>query len=318
MRIKKNFFGIGLLIVALLLVALPVGAQEGNLSAEEEELLKVVVVGFENFQNLSSFSSEANQTTDQTIVVGRGDGATVVEQSIEQSISGRLDGGVGEPLTVEIVIAQDIVIESGALPATETSQTIDMVVADDNLYVRFRDVTPLAVAAVFPDGWVNVTREPGRIPGFEVFDIEQFTNVMTNLRFFPVNNMVISRITELPSETIDGQTMRVFNVVFDSDVLFASPEVVEAMGLLNAEQLGLDLDLFLETFGANTTLEMTLWIGVDDSMIHRADTITELAEADFGDAFGTGQPLSMTQLVDSSVIYDDFNAEFKIIAPIPD
>lgn len=115
--------------------------------------------------------------------------------------------------------------------ATTTNTTMEFVVVDGVTYIRFTALPDTANGQNLPQDWVNADTL-NRMPGGRIFgnlpsDGSLPSSVGAGLSL-PLNATSVTAATELASDTIDDQTMRVFQFTLDPASLTGS-----AAGLIN-------------------------------------------------------------------------------------
>lgn len=305
--------GLILLILISALLIVPVASAQDTLSADEVELLEFVAAAYSNMEALTGYSMQGSQATSQNITSTVGQTEVAIVQVIDQDLRGSIEFlGDGEAAT-QVEVIQNIQMDMPNQPQIVVDMTMEFIVVDGVAYVEVRDVAPAAVAASFPRGWINLNKDASSIPGMELLNSDQFAGMMTSPFVYNLTETTVTGITELDSEEIDGQSMRVFVVVVDVKALLEDEAVAEAMGLFNFEQLGVDMEKVLEAFGEDSSMKLTVWIGIDDNFVHRIDA-EQRALLDFGPEV-IGQAMTIDQTIGMSMSIANFNESFGITAP---
>jgi hypothetical protein len=307
MIVKKQ--GLLILLVAAIcaLLVSPAFAQTAD-----AELIDYVQGAFDQFFELDTYSSAGTQNIVQHISVDTQGQTVVVDQTIDQNLGGQVQNDGGET-SMSMQIDQNIAqVISGQ--NQEITQTLEIILTDGDLFMRFSNVSPATMAGMFPKDWVNLVENPNAFPGASAINAEQYANVFSSQFKYPLTTETVERIKELPGETLDGVDTRVIKLVFNGPALFTSGEMDQYLSAFNTEQMGIDMDQLRENMGENAALELTLWIGADDNMIYRQDVAMTLA-GDMG-AIVTGiDSMSLEQQVTGTITFGDFNEPVTIEAP---
>jgi len=313
----------GVLVGLFAFLVGPVMAQSSGLSANELEALALVQNANDIFKNLESFFARGEMNIAQHMLISQGGIDTQVNTITLQVISGPQVNHPDGSLSAIMKLQQEVSIDNPV--PVDLSQTMEMVIVDGDLYIQVHDVEPAFAAAVYPVGWVNLTENPD-IPAFATINAGQFANTISSSLLLDINEATIASITELEPDTINGQLMNVINLVYDVQALYSQPEVALGLGLFDTSQLGFELqpgDL-PALIGEDATIDLTVWIGFNDRMLHRFDMNMDmvldmtgfLANANIGLPAGT--TATMNQQMNWSFVYSAFNEEFEIVAPIDD
>lgn len=304
---KRALFILLVGIICALLVS-PVFAQ-----STDQELIDFVQGAFDQFFTLDTYSSSGTQNIVQHISLKTQGQTVVVDQTIDQNLDGQVMNDSGKT-SMAMQIDQDIAQVIGE-QNQDISQTLEIVLKDGGLYMRFSNVSPATMAGMFPKDWVNLVENPTAFPGANAINAEQYANVFSSQFKYPLTDETVERIKELPGETLDdGTEARVIKLVFNGPALFASGEMDQYLSAFNTASMGVDMDQLREGMGKNAALELTLWIGADDNNIYRQDVNMTLA-GDMG-AIVTGvESMSLEQQVTGTITFTDFNEPVTIEAP---
>jgi hypothetical protein len=307
MTVKKQGLFILLVVAICALLVSPAFAQTAD-----QELIDYVQGAFDQFFTLESYSSSGTQNVVQHIVA-KTQGQTVsVDQTIEQTLDGQVqndDGQMSMSMQIDQNIAQDVAGQS-----QELTQTLEIILTGGDLFMRFSDVSPATMAAMFPKDWVNLVDDPDAFPGASAINAGQYADMFSSQFKYPLTDETIERIKELPGETLDGMDARVIKLVFNGPALFASGEMDQYLSAFNTQQMGVDMDQLRESMGEQAALELTLWIGADDNMIYRQDVVMTLA-GEMGAIVAGIESMSLEQQVSGTITFGGFNEPVTIEAP---
>jgi hypothetical protein len=306
--VKKRVLFILLVGVICALLVSPVFAQSAD-----QELIDFVQGAFDQFFKLDTYSSSGTQNIVQHISAKTQGQTVVIDQTIDQNLDGQVlndDGKTNMSMQIDQDIDQEVAGQN-----QELTQTLEIILKDGDLFMRFSNVSPATMAGMFPKEWVNLVDNPTAFPGASAINADQYANVFSSQFKYPLSTETVERIKELPGETLDdGTETRVIKLVFNGPALFASGEMDQYLSAFNTASMGVDMDQLREGMGKNAALELTLWIGADDNMIYRQDVNMTLA-GDMG-AIVTGvDSMSLEQQVTGTITFADFNEPVTIEAP---
>ena len=297
-----------LFIMLLLSVAIGgVAAQEDTLGDEDLELIEYVGEAFTNMAELETVATEAEQTIDQTIEAA---GQTIT-QVIDQTVTGVTI--FGDDLALESTVVQEITTVAGFQNVT-LDMTMDMVAVDDALWVQVRDVSAI-VANQFPNGWVDLSEDPMAIPGMELFDLDQMMQQTNSGLNYPITPEAVSSIAEIDEAEIDDQTMRVFEILIDWQGFINSEQFETMRSMFNPGGVdGVDVDAMMNQMFNGANIELVVYIGADDQLVHQVDIVMNIAAEIEGMIPGVAT-VDMVQDLTGSYRYFDFNEDAEITAP---
>lgn len=288
-----------LLLIACFLLVVPfASAQE----ADESDLIEYVVAAFDQILALDSVYLSGTQTIAQTITAA-GD---TLDQTIIQDMSGWMtfDDTDEMDLTLVQTLSQDM-----GLQTIEVDMTMDMRLVDDTLYLRVYDVSP-ELAGLYPDGWIDLSDGGQDIPGMELFNIEQMTNVAANTGIIlPYNEDTVLSIKELPSEELDSGEARVFLIELNGPALLDYEEMQAALGMVDIP--GVDMSAMMESMMNGASYTVQAWIDAEDAILVQIDVVLDVDT----ELTLMGQTMTLVQSTTSSYTYSDFNEPVEIEIP---
>lgn len=306
------------LLTGLLLLVLvaPLFAQDAALTDAELELVEYVSNATTNTLALSSYTASGTMSITQHIEPESATpGIAEVNQEVEQTINGQMLMSEDGEISANMVIEQNIVMTLTGQPETNITQTIEIVVFDGNLYLRFSNLSPL-LENLFPQDWVNLNENPNAFPGSEVIVADQYVQAIQASLALPLSEELINSIEELAEETMDGQTMRVFQMDINPVALFASEEMGTAMGMFNMQAMGVTTEEAMIAFGEKMQMQLLLYVGVEDELVHYQETYITVDELDMSGMMNQTTPVYLSQEITTAITYSDFNAPVTIEAPI--
>lgn len=288
----------GIMVALCLLTVLggPVFAQG------EGELLDDVQTALDHFNQQIHYRISGLQSMQQTVAITTEEAAVSIEQTVEQ----RYNGALNRDESAEITIEQQIQMTNGAGEPLNFSQTLGIVIIGDVLYLRVSDVQPTDVAALLPEGWINVTENPAAFPGSEMMSSDQYLSLFANAINYSLTTDMLLSIEELAGEEIDGQTLRVIEITFDPALLFASGALDSILNAYDYAMLGLDNEALADAVSQNARITTTLWLTAEGNL-YRADSAIVFA--------GTVNNAEIDSQISSSFVYTDFGVTIPIEAP---
>ena len=296
----------GLLLAVILSLAMPVTAQDTDLTADEEALIVVVQEAVEALFAIETFQARTETLITQTIGTSAGGQDITIDQTIEQNSDAQIatsDGGIDESYTL---LSQNTSM-TASVPglSQDIPLTMEAILTDGQYYLRFSD-TPVELTGIFPEGWF--LPEDLAIPGFDFAAMANLTG-RESLALYEVSLETITAIQELEGTTLDGQEMRVISATFDADTLF---ELAGLDALFDPEAMGVGDD-FLQDMLDASVYDYIIYIGVDDGLPHRIDnnsTINDMATEI------QGESLTLTQESIATTTFFGFGEPVEIPEPV--
>lgn len=303
----------------VLVTALTLGQITLAQEAVEPESLADVAAAFENIRDVTSLHMVSQSLTESS---DGANGSAFSTQQTQEFDLARTDDGWNAAGSLMTSITLPIgVLELGA----------EIISVDGVTYVRFNQV-PEGIPLDLPQDWVDLERftaghgtNSGR-PLNGNLPLGISSDQLLAPLMIPVNSQSVTQITVLPSDEIDGQTMRVYQIAVDPAAVLES----DASSLLNANAPG--------GFGgfpggaangapprgtpeppapdeltaiAPEDIQMTfaVYIGEVDGLVHRIYSIVAVAARGTGD--NTMPAITVTSIID----YSRFNEPVEIITP---
>jgi hypothetical protein len=307
-RMKRyHLLGVCLLLLGLANIAF---AQDAALTEDEQELLVFASDAFEATVAQDGFAVTSTNHIVQNIVATTSAGSTTSLQKIDQEISGQLQMKPTSAASMQLHQVLDINTNG---QSQTLDQTVEMILLPDAFYMRFPSTQPLFAGASFPKNWVNLIENPNAFPGSNLINAEQYLNMVQSQLQYQLDETTVVAITELASETVDGIDLRVIEIQLDFEVLMQSEQMRAAMGILNFEQMGLDVDKFLESMDAENMI-ITVWINPDDNLIYQQTSQMDMT-MQIGNLFPGITSGTLNQHLEQSTVYGSYNEAFTIEAP---
>jgi hypothetical protein len=274
--------------------------------------LAAVSAAFTAFAALESYRVSGTWLLDEATTIGD----QFVTNSRAYSLEGAVSGG-DESLTVHLT-ATGRVRSGSSVEFGEAALTFERIRVDGVPYLRFTDVEQIAGGLAFdnlPADWFAVTPSALQSLSTQAFATLQG---FAGLRFLPtalgydIDSATVDVITELPRETWEGQSMRVFDVLLNSPAIYITQEPDFPRYLAS---LGLDANEVTSLFTEDGYLvRFRVWVGVDDAQLHRLDFSSALViPAEFGEI--NGQKYGLTQSIDTQLTFSSFGEVEAIRAP---
>lgn len=199
MRLLKT-----LIIIVIAAFAIPASAQ-----SVDPDALAYVSAAFENMQTLESFTITTQSATQIEGMPGGGD-APVMESSSEFNI-------VGENASGTITMTSSFAF--GQQEAQESVTEAEVVIVDGETFIQFLDAPDFPqgqeTEITIPEGWFN-PEELGEDAAGLAGGIGQNIAGIVDL---PISEESITELTELETDTINGQGMRVFQLTLNAEYI---------------------------------------------------------------------------------------------------
>lgn len=294
------------LMCALLLLPMPVTAQEDDTQA----ILDYINAAYADFTALTSYGVTVEQDITQNFYsVGSDD--LLVSMVIDQQVEGQVV--VGMPNTLSTQLTQNLTMEMPTYDLTQVMETTgETRLIDGVYYLRFG---PNDFG--LPVNWVNMNDDASVVPGAEMYNIDTLSDIASfGIPTQVIEASMIESITILPTETLDGQKLRGFELVWNPDVV-RNTDMFNLAGVLNLEAMGGNTEQFVEEYLANLTFSQHIWIGVEDNLPHRI-TATFTVGGTLSAAAVEGGPMDFDQVAEATNFYHSFNADFDIAPPSED
>lgn len=297
-------------LIALLLIGIQTAAAQ---DAPDPALLDAIATAFENTRTASSLH--------------------VVSQSLTESAGGEFSLSSQQTLEADLVQTEEgwnvqgSLISAMTLPFGEFELTTEIIVVDGVTYLRFGEA-PEGMPLDLPTEWVDLEtfsaaqgQGGGMIGGAGLTaSADQFTSFLG----LPITPEIVTGITPLADDEIDGQVMQVYQLTVDSAALLES----EAATLVNvgigggAGMMGGGMTPPQGAQGGampempempegtpeplapeNVEFTFAVYIGADDGLVHRIYSVVSIA--------ADTTAITLTSLTD----YSNFNDPVEIAAP---
>lgn len=211
------------------------------------------------------------------------------------------------------------------LPTGETSFTLETVVLDGTVYLRFTDMPDFMAQLMgnLPKGWFDAKTLADAGGGAPLpfagtgQNSQNFADLLLSALIFPVNDKTVTAIKELDASTLDDQAMRVFQITLDPTAMSES-ELTGIVGGFggggagspvpnggqppqgNGQQVGKPVPIDPK----NVQITFAIYVGSQDGLVHRTysvsvittdqgavKTITVTDLSKFGDAVMIAKPV---------------------------
>jgi hypothetical protein len=303
---KSKLLIASLILITLLAGLIPARAQEDTLSPEELEWVAFVSAAYDALFALDSLKADTVQEVNQTVLVNTGFADVTVVQTISQHTLAAIQNGEdGFPTEIYSQLDQTSRTETEGVPPQEIALKMEMVYQDGVFLMQVTEAPP-DVAGLFPQGWFD----PDILSGSGL-DFSAMTNLTGReaLSIYPLNEDTVLRIKELEQEDLDGQPMRVFEIILDPAITL---EAAGMSGLFDPESLGAGGDQFIEDMLAGMNFSQRVWISVEDGLPHRISFKSAMHEIELE---LQGQAMTMSQITEATVDFFDFNEPVEIPEP---
>jgi len=297
-----------LLLVGVLFGAvLPAFAQE--LGTDERELLDYVAAAYENLLQIETFKAETVQDMTQDIALSMGGQQYNVHQVISQSAALQVRTANGNPAQMGQVMSQTTTVESDVpgMAMQELFMEMEGVLYDGEFYMRLSDASA-QITVMFPRGWF-LARDYPEIAGINMGVVDEL-NGREALSIYPLTPQTVIAIKELPSEEIDGVTLRVFELIFDTETLFSETPLG---GMLDPSAFGADGDQIIANLINGTNFSQRVWIDPAEQVVVRSQFVSVMEDVVMS---LQGQEMNMSQTTDALTIFAGFGDPVTIEEPI--
>ena len=307
-----------LLVIALPLSVAPVRAQDGG--DIDSDALQVINDAFTNLEMQETYQSRGESHLEQALTTSMGAGQSIsMSQTVDSTIETQVQtNGPDQPDTIHSVTDQIYNIEFGGMQGMSQTITLEQVfevlAINEQIYQRYREEPTMSgglpgmggdgmLSGTVPEGW----HDPSEVTGSAITTsdlLQQYGSLFTGLS----EENVVS-VTELESETINDQEMRVFEIELSAEALREAIPV-EAFSMLS-QSMGqgmpggggdaqTEMESFIDNYLDALTVTTRVWIGTDDNLPHRIMSETVLEE-------GTTVDFSQNLTLESSVVSQTFD-----------
>ena len=301
--------GLILLAVMMMLLSLMPSLQaQDDLTDDELELVNYVSDSMNKLNAMNSVYTSGTQSVVQDI---RAEGQTI-NQTITQDIMGWMLNEEMLPVAMDMTTVQSIETVSDPGQNVELELSMDMRFLDDVLYARVYDYSTL-LDGLYPEGWVNLVEAGDLYQGFQLLNIDQLSNIAANTGIINIyNENTVQSIEELDTETLDdGTEVRVFSLELDVLAVLDDETTASAMGALNFESLGIDIDTFVEDMMDSVSYVVTIKVNAETDIVMQIDVLMNIV----AEITLQGISVDLIQDVISTFNYSRFNEEIEIVVP---
>lgn len=309
MLVEKSMRMMLFLILLLMVVPLTSAQDDSGLSAQEQEWLDTIIAANENLLALDTYHVEMEQNVEQTMSLAAAmTGGMSIDQTITQMIDVQVRTRGDQP---DDIFAQiDQTIEStGPTGPLNVELTMETLVLNGQTYLRFTDISQMPGSSALPQEWVALGDTSAET---QYFDIGSLANLSEQQqRFLSIlDSNTVGSIEQLDSETLEGQTMDVY------ELIWSTAAFEELAGMLGTSSLQTSADQpaqdLVESLFANASGTQQVWIGTEDGLPHRTTFEMVIEEAEIS---MQQQTMTLSQTTTSTVNYMDFNGEVTIPSP---
>lgn len=339
------------LIIALLMMTVPVAAQDGGEATPDP--IDLIFAANDNLLAAGYFGFTASQTQTQNIYSGVGRRESNIERTTALEISNgqvQIDAS-GVPQQVALTVTQsdeqlvNAVSRTGATLAMET----EFRYVDGQLYVKVNRVSGTlnerAIEAApsslrpqlgsnFLTGWVNVSSAPEQIASdFAYLTVEEtganlfdYLNVDALVGLGGGINFTREAVLNVDSVISEDPDVLIFSVQLDPNVMLANLDIAS---LVDSEQMTGDVDLLLQELfdGMTITQQIVLELDSEGNPMLTAVSTNLSADVTFSDgsepvdsppdATG-GVALRLVLVTATAVEYSGVGREFVVDVPSPE
>jgi hypothetical protein len=300
------------IVISLLLVILPVQAQDGGLTDEERDLLDRVFIGLDRTSSYASYRLVSTDTLAQSFSLFVG-GQTLDIES--ESIRGEerifLRGVVGNAMQADVSVnyAETTMGQEESFAMDANVRLVEGVLWVDAAYVDpDADVEPL------PEGWTAYLTTDD-IPGeLDVLDLDSYLGDSPNP--FDNRELVTSSVSSITVETItldDDTELDLITLTFEEEGFrnlfdrFVDPEATADNPFLSV----------LSSITAEGTITFSIGLTEDNDPLLRETrldlTFEDLELGTVSDEFPPDAVLDLTLKIEETATLSEVNAEFDEI-----
>ena len=284
-------------MLAILLFALaPMSlyAQDGGLSEDDLALVQVVMDAFENSLSQSSVKIDIATVSDQSTTMDAiGELLTLSESSQTTQITLDEAGNING-FYATLLQSTSNTVAGIAQPPAITS--FELLIQDEEFYIRM--IEPDAtLAQVLPEGWFSA--DEGGLGGLMVAAFAVLASPEA-LGVYILDSESVSVIEELPSEELDGRSMRVFLLEIDFRTFVESG----ILGSLFDPSMFGGTDPLLNSEFENAGFSYQVWIGAEDNLVYQVHTVSTLADVELE---VVGQVMTLSMVSETTLVYSDYN-----------
>ena len=289
------------LIFAFLIILCPL------LHVKSQGEKDIVIQAAQNTLNLDSYQISVETEFSQEFISGLGLDRTHINFEVFQNGSGYVRVVDGE-LEMDFHLDQNGSMDYAG-DDFDITMNADVILTDNALYIHFTDVSE-NLASLVPNDWFNVNENTEEFPGSRFLNVATFISLARGETLYLLQEESIETITELKSESIDGQETRVFEVTLDSEAVMETNQ--SFMPNLLSE-LNTDPSVIWDALAEGSNISMKVWIG-DDDIIQRIEYIAS-SSFDLGIGEFSSGSVSVTQAGRSTVRLSAFNDPVEIEIP---
>jgi hypothetical protein len=287
-------------ILLLTVFALPVYAQD--------DPREIVMTAVEAMAELDSYHITTEQILDQSVSFSMNGQTSSTSTRLEQTMEADYQRD-GDDYNFIVTLEQQVVVDMMG-SKTEVEMTMEMIVVDDEFYLRFTDVSESLESLVDPDEWLTSDNIADN-PLTAMINPDGFSAQITNPVIYPITEETVTDVEERDSDEIDGVEVRVFDLEFDTEALAESDAIQALLGAFNTSGMGVDMEDMMRQMMRNAELELTFYIGVEDGLLYQ----TESALSVDGPIEISGTEVDFVQSVQNTTRFSAFNEEVEIEAP---
>lgn len=258
-----------ILFVIVLLVAAGAPRPHQAEADTSDELLQLVVDSFGNLMRLESFTAESEQLYTATVEVLR----VKLEFTYHAVITSEVIPG-------DHLLAHatwNITMTSNFEPEPMTV-TMEMFIDGETIYARIGAASFAGNpgSGTIDPGWVNTD-----LLGDDASPAYNGMNEAAFFQLFGMNYMyspgLVASVSELPPSEVDGQTMRVIEVLYTSLNLEAGDVMDSMVDVFNGSAMGAwTEDMTREMLTGGSGYTVGVWIGTEDQLPHMISDFIEI------------------------------------------
>jgi hypothetical protein len=292
-------------IICVILLALLAACSSGDESPSQAANIQQIAAAYDATRALNSVQIEGEIVVDQEI---KGNGQADA-QSINQQVTGVMAFADDNATAMSATIMQNV---DFGVPDARGEMSMEMISAEDALYLRVYDTTGVVYGPSKPRGWQNVSDDNPRAV-FGAFASDQLVKLISDPVRYALAENAVQRISQSEDQT-DGQLTRVFNIRF-SQYALREMGIDEILGAMDFSTLGIGIDMGRNSrqTADNVQADLCVWIG-EDGLIQRVESIVH-ATIKF-DGWAGGYVGEIDQTLTATFTYSDSNEPVVIAPPV--
>lgn len=305
---RRTKWLMGVLVMVLILGTVPVHAQDGGgLTPEQQEWVGLVASAYNNLATAGAYQVASTQTLNQTVASGEGLLAINLQHTVNVTVSGEVQVGSEEQVSSSrmSVVQEAGILLPNSLQTINSFTEVEVIQVGEKVYLRTVRVSDNLPLSPVPN-WIEVNEDPAAFSGYENLNIAALLSLNYGEFITPEN---VLTITQGEVDVLAGQPVQIYQLTLNAA---AMGEAINLAGLFNETEV--DLEGIIAALLAGTTIEQTVWVGIDTNLLYKVDTVVNINAELSGDLVG-GDAFTLTQNATTSTTLSAFGEPVDIRAP---